>query len=53
LKSESFKKDGIEYYIGAYDDRNTTVGNKFFVDDVHFDVYRFHPPLIYRRRGGP
>jgi len=20
---------------------------------VHFDVHRFHPPLIYGRRGGP
>ena len=37
----------------AYEDRDTTVGEGFFINDVHFDVHRFHPPLIYGRRGGP
>ena len=23
------------------------------MDGDHFDVHRFHPPLIYGRRGGP
>ena len=41
------------FYIQAYEDRDTTVGEGFFVNDVHFDVHRFHPPLIYGRRGGP
>ena len=46
-------EDEIEFYIKAYDDRDTTVGNGFFVNNEHFDVHRFHPPLIYGRRGGP
>ena len=29
------------------------MGEGFFINDVHFDVHRFHPPLIYGRRGGP
>ena len=49
----SLQEDEIEFFINAYDDRDTTVGNGFFVNDVHFDVHRFHPPLIYGRRGGP
>ena len=47
------QEDEIEFYIKAYDDRDTTVGNGFFVNNEHFDVHRFHPPLIYGRRGGP
>ena len=49
----SLQKDEIDFYIKAFDDRDTTVGNGFYVNDVHFDVHRFHPPLIYGRRGGP
>lgn len=45
--------DEIEFYVNAYADRDTTVGEGFFVNNVHFDVHRFHPPLIYGRRGGP
>ena len=41
------------FYINAYESRDTTVGEGFFIDNVHFDVHRFHPPLIYGRRGGP
>ena len=43
----------IKFYIHAYDDRDTTVGEGFFINNEHFDVHRFHPPLIYGRRGGP
>ena len=41
------------FYVNAYEDRDTSVGEGFFVNNVHFDVHRFHPPLIYGRRGGP
>ena len=41
------------FYVQAYEDRDTTVGEGFFINNVHFDVHRFHPPLIYGRRGGP
>ena len=37
----------------ALDDRDTTVGEGFFINNEHFDVHRFHPPLVYGRRGGP
>ena len=39
--------------MNAYADRDTTVGEGFFVNNVLFDVHRFHTPLIYGRRGGP
>ncbi len=45
--------DEIKFYIQAYNDRDTTVGEGFFINNEHFDVHRFHPPLIYGRRGGP
>ena len=41
------------FYANAFADRDTTVGEGFFINNVHFDVHRFHPPLIYGRRGGP
>ena len=43
----------IKFYLQAFDDRDTTVGEGFFINNEHFDVHRFHPPLIYGRRGGP
>lgn len=30
-----------------------TVGEGFSVNGTHFDVHRFHVPLIYGRRGTP
>ena len=45
--------DEIKFYGQAYEDRDTTVGEGFFINGEHFDVHRFHPPLIYGRRGGP
>ena len=29
-----------------------TVGEGFAINAEHYDVHRFHPPLIYGRRGG-
>ena len=29
------------------------MGEGFFINNEHFEVHRFHPPLIYGRRGGP
>ena len=49
----NLQEDEIQFYLKAFDDRDTTIGNGFFVNDVHFDVHRFHTPLIYGRRGGP
>ena len=45
--------DEIKFYLQAYEDRDTTVGEGFFINGEHYDVHRFHPPLIYGRRGGP
>ena len=41
------------FYVHAFADRDTTVGEGFFINNEHFDVHRFHPPLVYGRRGGP
>ena len=37
----------------AYADRDVTIGDGFSINKEHFDVHRFHPPLIYGRRGTP
>lgn len=34
------------------DDRDVTVGKGFVLNGNHFDVHRFHVPLVYGRRGG-
>ena len=52
-RNGQLKPEEIEFYVNAFNDRDTTVGEGFFVDGEHFDVHRFHPPLIYGRRGGP
>lgn len=40
------------FYVNAFADRDTTVGEGFFINNEHYDVHRFHPPLVYGRRGG-
>ena len=45
--------DELKFYVNAFEKRDTTVGEGFFINNEHFDVHRFHPPLIYGRRGGP
>lgn len=42
----------IRFFVGAFNQRDTTVGEGFNVNNKHFDVHRFHPPLVYGRRGG-
>jgi len=41
----------LSAYLPAFDSRDNTVGAGFTLDGDHFDVHRFHPPLIYGRRG--
>ncbi len=33
--------------------RDVTVGKGFVFNGKHFDVHRYHVPLVYGRRGGP
>jgi len=40
-------------FLTAMNDRDTTIGKGFTFCGYHFDVHRFHPPLVYGRRGGP
>ena len=35
------------------DKRDDTVGKGFIFNGKHFDVHRYHVPLVYGRRGGP
>lgn len=43
----------FRFYCNAFADRDVTVGEGFFVNNEHYDVHRFHPPLVYGRRGTP
>ena len=38
-------------YLKAFEDRDATIGAGFVLLKEHYDVHRFHPPLIYGRRG--
>jgi hypothetical protein len=42
--------DQIKFYLQPYEDCETTVGEGLFINNEHFDVHRFYPPLIYRRK---
>ena len=46
-------EDEIKFFVHALDDRDTTVGEGFFINNVHYEVHRFHTPLVYGRTGGP
>ena len=39
--------------MGCLDDRDKTIGPGFVLGGEHFEVHRFHPPLVYGRKGGP
>jgi len=41
----------LSAYLTAYDSRDNTIAAGFTLGGDHFDVHRFHPPLIYGRRG--
>lgn len=36
-------------FIEAYNNRDETITKGLIIDKVHFDVHRFHPPLVYGR----
>ena len=43
----------LQPYLRALESRDLTIGAGFILNKQHFDVHRFHPPLVYGRRGGP
>lgn len=43
----------LSEFLTAMRDRDTTIGKGFRFLGNHFDVHRYHPPLVYGRRGGP
>ena len=44
-------KNELSAYFRAYDSRDNTIGEGFTLLGDHYDVHRYHPPLIYGRRG--
>lgn len=44
-------KEELAPYTKAYDSRDNTIGAGFVLLNEHYDVHRWHPPLIYGRRG--
>ena len=55
IASKGFSVDTNELgpYVHALESRDHTIGAGFTLNKQHFDVHRFHPPLVYGRRGGP
>jgi hypothetical protein len=45
------KKEELAAYFKAYNSRDNTIGEGFTLLGEHYDVHRYHPPLIYGRRG--
>ncbi|OQR85344.1 hypothetical protein ACHHYP_11922 [Achlya hypogyna] len=43
----------ISAFLRLYDDRDTTMGSGIVLLNEQYDVHRFHPPLIYGRKGDP
>merc|ERR1719362_383887 len=43
----------LSEFLLAMNDRDTTIGKGFRFNGYHFDVHRYHVPLVYGRRGGP
>ena len=39
--------------LNSTEDRDKIVGPGYTICGDHFEVRRFHPPLIFGRRGGP
>ena len=52
---KGFEPDPAELqpYLRALDSRDNTIAAGFVLAGNHFDVHRYHPPLVYGRRGGP
>jgi len=50
-KNSKTNQSELSSYLKAYDSRDATIGAGFVLGGDHFDVHRFHPPLIYGRRG--
>eukprot|EP00825_Cyclidium_porcatum_P022889 TRINITY_DN2515_c0_g1_i6.p2 TRINITY_DN2515_c0_g1~~TRINITY_DN2515_c0_g1_i6.p2 ORF type:complete len:142 (+),score=39.99 TRINITY_DN2515_c0_g1_i6:137-562(+) len=44
-------KNELQPYLKAYDNRDNTIGAGFILLTQHYDVHRWHPPLVYGRRG--
>ena len=40
-------------FLDCLEDRSKTIGPGFNLCGEHFDILRFHPPLVYGRRGAP
>ena len=45
--------DEIKFYTYAFADRDCCMGEGFFINNINYEVHRFHPPSIYGRRGTP
>ena len=44
-------KEELAPFLKAYDNRDNVIGSGFVLLGEHYDVHRWHPPLIYGRRG--
>merc|ERR1711887_255160 len=45
------KQEELKGYLACFDNRDKTVGQGFWLLGQHYDVHRFHPPLVYGRKG--
>ena len=55
IASKGYNADPAELppYLTTLDSRDNAIAAGFTLNGNHFDVHRFHPPLVYGRRGGP
>ncbi|CAD8061765.1 unnamed protein product [Paramecium primaurelia] len=50
-KNCAASKEELAPYLKAYDVRDNTIGAGFVLLGEHYEVHRWHPPLVYGRRG--
>lgn len=43
----------FRFYTYAFHSRECAIGEGFFVNNIFYEIHRFHPPSIYGRRGTP
>lgn len=48
-KNCEVSEEEIKQMLESYADRDKTITQGFMLNKVHFEVHRFHPPLIYGR----
>eukprot|EP00826_Nyctotherus_ovalis_P031176 TRINITY_DN2488_c0_g2_i5.p2 TRINITY_DN2488_c0_g2~~TRINITY_DN2488_c0_g2_i5.p2 ORF type:complete len:149 (-),score=50.99 TRINITY_DN2488_c0_g2_i5:178-624(-) len=51
--AEGPSEEEVKHFMGSLESRDKIVGSGFDLGGTHYEVLRFHPPLVYGRTGEP